>query len=301
MIRRLNIYLNEMYPVIPRLILGFIMFFEIYFLVILTNGSAKGLHINSQEIIGAVTVFGFLLSLRIADEFKDYKTDLIMFPERAYPSGRVKRNDLIILLTVVCVVLITLNLIFMNNVIYFAILVGYGIAMSVWFFSKTKIQKNLPLALITHNPIQLILNLYIISFTCIKYNVNIFTFNNMVILLTLYFPGLIWEISRKTRAPKDENDYTTYSKLFGYQKATKFIMIVMVLDMITSSILVYQIYPIAVITVVGSYIWFLKQGTDFIKNPTRFKLVDKVITYEYVTELTLVIIELIYIINRWVL
>jgi len=301
MIKRLNIYLNEMYPVIPRLILGFTMFFEIYFLVILTNGTFKGLHINLQEIIGAVTVFGFLLSLRIADEFKDYETDLIMFPQRSYPSGKVKKKDLIILLTTVCVVIIALNLFFMNNLIYFAILVAYGILMSVWFFSKYKIQKSLPLALITHNPVQLILNLYVISFTCIKYNINIFTLNNMIILLTLYFPGLIWEVSRKTRAPKDETEYTTYSKLFGYKKTTKFIMLVMVLDMVTSSILVYQIYPIAVVTVIGSYIWFLKQGTAFIKDPTRYKLVDKVIIYEYVTELTLVIIELIYVVNRWIL
>ena len=34
MIKRINIYLKEMYPVLPRLLLGFILFFEIYFLVI---------------------------------------------------------------------------------------------------------------------------------------------------------------------------------------------------------------------------------------------------------------------------
>lgn len=300
MLRRLNIYLNEMYPVIPRLILGFVMFFEIYLLVILTNGT-KGIYIGFQEIIGAVTVFGFLLSLRIADEFKDYETDLKLFPERPYPSGRVKTKDLVTLLTIVCVVIITLNLVFMNNIIYFIILVLYGVAMSLWFFSKYKIQRSLPLALVTHNPIQLILNLYIISFACIKYNFSIFTWNNMIILLTLYFPGLIWEVSRKVRAPKDETEYTTYSKIFGYQKATKFIMLVMAFDMITSSILAYKIYPIAVVTVIVSYIWFLKQGTGFIKDPTRYKLVDKVILYEYVTELTVIVFEMIYIFNRWII
>jgi len=155
MIRRLNIYLKEMYPVIPRLLLGLTMFFEIYFLVILTNGT-KSIHINYQEIIGAVTIFTFLLSLRIADEFKDYETDLKLFPERAFPSGKVKRSDLITLLTVVIVITIPLNLIFMNNLIYFTILVVYGIVMSLWFFSKYKIQKSLTLALVTHNPIQLI-------------------------------------------------------------------------------------------------------------------------------------------------
>jgi 4-hydroxybenzoate polyprenyltransferase len=300
MIKRLNIYLSEMYPVIPRLVLGFIMFFEIYFLVFLTNGADR-LNIGYQEVIGAVTVFSFLLCLRIADEFKDYEVDKRLFPERAYPSGRVKTKDLVTLLATVCVIMIPLNLFFMNNSLYFIVLAVYGLAMSLWFFSKHKIQKSLPLALITHNPVQLILNLYIISFSCIKYGLSIFTVNNMIILLTLYFPGLIWEISRKTRAPKDETEYVTYSKLFGYDKATKFIMIIMAFDMLTSSFLVYQIYPIAVLTVIGSYIWFLKQGAEFIKDPTRYKLVDKVIKYEYIKELTLVVMMLIYIVSRWIL
>lgn len=298
MIKRINIYLKEMYPVLPRLLLGFILFFEIYFLVILT-ANVKGINIGLQEVVGAITVFTFLMSLRIADEFKDYESDLKLFPERPYPSGRVKKNDLVVLLTVISVITVVLNLAFMNNLIYFAILVIYGTVMSLWFFSKHKIQKSLPLALITHNPVQLILNLYIISFACLKYNLPIFTFNNIIILFTLYFPGLIWEISRKTRAPKEETEYITYSKIFGYKKPTKFIMLVMALDVITTSILMYQLYPVAVVTVVVSYLWFLKQGMDFIKNPNRFKLVDKVIIYEYITELTVVIVEAIFIIDKF--
>lgn len=287
-----------MYPVIPRLILCFIMFFEIYFLVMITNGVSE-IRIGFREVIGAFTVFSFLLCLRIADEFKDYEVDQRLFPERAYPSGRVKTKDLVTLLVSVCVIVIPLNLIFMNNVIFFVILVVYGFAMSVWFFSKYKIQKSLPLALVTHNPVQIIMNLYIISFSCITYGVKIFTFNNMMILLTLYFPGLIWEISRKTRAPKDETEYVTYSKLFGFDKATKFIMIVMAFDMFTSSYLAYQIYPVSVVLVIGSYLWFIKQGMGFIKDPTRYKLVDKVVKYEYITELTVVVMEIIYIVTKW--
>ena len=34
--------------------------------------------------------------------------------------------------------------------------------MSKWFFQRSKIQPSLPLALITHNPVQLIVNTYII-------------------------------------------------------------------------------------------------------------------------------------------
>jgi 4-hydroxybenzoate polyprenyltransferase len=95
MFKRLDIYLKEMYPVIPRLVLGFIVFFEIYFLVILT-ARVDSISIGYQEMIGAITIFTFLMALRIADEFKDRETDLKLFPDRPYPSGRVKTKDLVI-------------------------------------------------------------------------------------------------------------------------------------------------------------------------------------------------------------
>ncbi len=39
MLGRLAVYFNERYPFVPRLALGFLLFFEIYFLVILANGA----------------------------------------------------------------------------------------------------------------------------------------------------------------------------------------------------------------------------------------------------------------------
>ena len=297
MIKRLNIYFKEMYPLIPRLFLGFLLFFEIYFLVILTNNQLT-FHIGLEEIIGSVTIFFFFMFLRIADDFKDKEADKKLFPDRAFPSGKVKENDLKLALVIIIVVTIAINIVFMNNILYFIILSGYGALMSVWFFKKNVIQKSLPLALITHNPVQLFLNLYIVSYTCIKYGIPIFNFTNMVILFTLYWPGLIWEVSRKIRAPKDETEYTTYSKLFGYQKATNFILVVMFFDMITSAFLVYKLLPYAVVTVFISYLWLIRKCRQFIANPEQFKLVNKIELYEYVTEGTMVIIEIIFIVNR---
>ena len=37
-IKRLRIYFKEMYPIIPRLCLGYIVFLEIYFMVLLNHG-----------------------------------------------------------------------------------------------------------------------------------------------------------------------------------------------------------------------------------------------------------------------
>jgi 4-hydroxybenzoate polyprenyltransferase and related prenyltransferases len=297
MIKRLSIYFKEMYPLFPRLLVGFLLFFEIYFLVILTS-NYPSFNIGIQEIIGSITIFLFLMFLRIADDFKDKEADRVLFPDRAFPSGKVKENDLVIAFVTIIVVTIVLNVFFMNNLLYFAILASYGALMSVWFFKKNVIQKSLPLALITHNPVQLFLNLYIVSFTCLKYGIPIFSVTNIIILFTLYWPGLIWEVSRKIRAPKDETEYTTYSKLFGYKKATNFILLVMFFDMLTSAFLVYKLLPYAVITVIISYLWLIFKCRQFIDNPERFKLVSKIELYEYITEGTMVLIEIIFILGR---
>ena len=36
-LKRLRVYFNEMFPLLPRLFLGYIVFFEIYYIVILNH------------------------------------------------------------------------------------------------------------------------------------------------------------------------------------------------------------------------------------------------------------------------
>jgi 4-hydroxybenzoate polyprenyltransferase len=283
-----RVYLAEMYPVLPRLALGYLVFFELYFLVLLTNGH-QGFELGIGEAVAGYTIFAFLLSLRVADDFKDYQVDLRLFPTRPLPSGRVTKRELLVLLAVVDGIGIAANVLLVGNHLFFAILVGYGLLMSFWFFQKYRIQRSLPLALITHNPVQLVMNLYVISFACRRYDIDLLTVNNALILCTLYFPGLIWEIARKVRAPEDETEYTTYSKLFGVRKPVCFILAVMALDFVTSSILIYQLYPWAVVTVAAAYGWLVWMSVRFIRNPRRFKLVDKVITYDYLAEGSMVL------------
>ena len=163
MIKRLYIYYKERYPIILRLLLGVIVFGEIYFIVLLNQGITK-FNIGIQEIVGGYTVFAFLLWLRVADDLKDYETDKLLFPERPLPSGRTEINDVVISCFIFEVIAVILNYLFMPNFIFFIVLYIYGYLMSKWFFKRKKIQPSLPLALITHNPVQMFVNLYIISF-----------------------------------------------------------------------------------------------------------------------------------------
>jgi 4-hydroxybenzoate polyprenyltransferase len=299
MLKRLYVYFKERYPIIPRIGVGVIVFAEIYFIILLNNGVSWGdilPKLGIQEAVGAFTVFAFLMWLRIADDLKDYETDKKLFPERPLPSGRVKIKDVVIICAIVQAIAIALNIIFMNNLPFFIFLYFYGYLMSKWFFQRAKIQPNLPLALITHNPVQAIVNLYIISFTVLKYNIQPVSLVNIMALFTLYFPALIWEISRKIRAPKDENEYTTYSKLFGYKKATRFVMIVTLIDIMTNFVLVWNLNKIAILALALLATWMTWTFARFIKNPKKFKLVDKVERYTYLQESTMLLTIVIFLI-----
>ena len=282
-LKRLNVYFKEMYPIIPRLVLGFIVAMEIYFIVLLNQGVVD-FTFGIQEIICGFTVFSFLCWLRIADDFKDYELDCRLFAHRPLPSGRVTKKDLRVFATILIAFTLLINLIFMPNFLFCLILYTYGSLMAVWFFQKHKIQKSLPMALVTHNPVQMIMNIYIISFVIIKYNLEIFTLHNAMAVFTLYFPALIWEVSRKIRAPKDETEYVTYSKLFGYKKAVNFVFIVTWMDIITNFILVWNLSKLSVVALLINVLWISWKFIEYKKDPTKYKIVEKVEQYTYIQE-----------------
>ena len=293
MLKRLAIYFREMYPLLPRFGLATIMFFEIYFVLLLNTG-VKTFQIGFQEFIGVFTIFVFLMILRIADDFKDYETDRRLFPERALPSGRVLKKDLAVALSVIVSISVLLNLFFMNNQGWFLFLYIYGTLMSFWFFKKDKIQNSLPLALVTHNPVMMILNIYTITFVCYKYGLPLLSLPTILLAFTMYFPSLIWEISRKIRAPKDETEYVTYSKLFGYQKATRFVQVITLLDIVTNIILLWKISLLGVLVLVANVIWMTIRFQQYIQNPNHFNIKEQVERYTYITEITMVISVALY-------
>jgi 4-hydroxybenzoate polyprenyltransferase len=293
MLKRMHIYMKERYPFIARLILGLIVFLEIHFIILLNEGVTT-FNIGIQEVVGAYTVFAFLLWLRIADDLKDFDVDKRLFPDRPLARGAVYKKDVVILCAFFNLIAVVLNIIFMNNIVFFCILYFYGYLMSKWFFQKAKIQPSLPLALVTHNPVQMFVNLYIISFTVIKYDLPPVTITTIMTLWTLYFPALIWEVSRKIKAPKDENDYTTYSKLFGYKKSTRFVMILTLVDIMTNIILVFRLNKISILILVILVSWMTWKFVQYMKDPEKFVLVDKVERYTYLQESTMLLTVVVF-------
>lgn len=293
MLKRLYIYYKERYPIFLRLLLGLIVFGEIYFIVLLNQGVTH-FKIGPQELIGSYTVFAFLLWLRVADDLKDHKTDKLLFPDRPLAAGKTEIKDVVISCVIVEVIAVILNLLYMPNFVFFIVLYVYGFLMSKWFFQRSKIQPSLPLALVTHNPVQMFINLYIISFTVIKYQLNFVNLITIMTLFTLYFPALIWEVSRKIKNPKKENDYTTYSKLFGYKRATRFVLIVTIMDIITNFILVWNLSKLSVVILFILVTWMTIKFIEFMSDPTKFELVEKVERYTYLQESTMLLTVVVY-------
>lgn len=288
MVGRQWLYLRERYPPAQQLFVAALVFFEIYFVLLLNEG-VRLFRLGAGEAVGAWTVFAFLLLLRIADDFKDHETDKQLFPERPLASGRVDQRDVWVLLGVVVAVTIGLNVAFMNNLGFFVFLFTYGFAMSMWFFAKDKIQPNLVLALITHNPVMMILNVYVISYTCFAYGLPLLTWTTFLLAWTMYFPGLIWEVARKIRAPQDETAYVTYSSLFGVPKATRFIAVLTLVDVATNMALVWPLNRWAVLVLGANVAVMTWLFTRFVADPTRFRLITKVERYTILTETTMVL------------
>ncbi len=288
MIRRIGIYLREMYPPLSRLFVSLLIFLQVYFLLLL-NHDVKIFDFDRREVIGVVTIFSFLLLLRIADDFKDFKTDQINFPERSLPAGRVLKFDLIALIAVLIALCFSLNLLYMQNIVWFLLLFIYGALMSFWFFQRHRIQPNLILALVTHNPVQFVLNFYVISFVAFKYDLPLISWQSILVAFTMYFPVLFWEVSRKIRAPEKETEYTTYSKVMGIRQSVGLVCIAVILDLLTNLILLWRINLLFSLLLLLNTLYQLWKSMRFIADPSRFDYGKMMERYIYRTEVGVVL------------
>lgn len=220
MIKRLSIYLKEMFPLQVYLPYTLVSFFTLYFLSQIISGNTA-LIVNINALCGWWTVLGMMFIMRVFDEFKDIDTDRRLFPDRALSRGAVKYSDVKIAGRVVFVLMILANVFFLPYVFgSFLFMMFFAWLTFKWFFAEKLISNNLVLALVTHQPLTLFVNVFIVT-TALHPEIN--SISNPYILyavLALFFPITAWETSRKIRAKGEETDYVTYSKLFGPVKAS---------------------------------------------------------------------------------
>ena len=265
---RIALYLKEMYPPVPAFLMACISFFNLFFMLALLHH--QPLQVTWPAIGGALTIFLFLLFLRVSDELKDLESDKILFPERLVPSGRVKESDLNWLMGFTVAAMVLLNFFVTQSLFAFGVLFAYGVLMFHYFFFPKQISGNLMLALITHNPSVILMNIYTVAVFCQFYQQDFWNPLHFYFITLFWLPGLAWELARKIRCEADETDYTTYSKIFGYKLSAllpaaviglQFMLMVRLFDLLQFSGVFLLLLSALVVVVAGFFF-------RFILNPT---------------------------------
>jgi len=216
---RLKIFFAERFPVVLGFITTLIGTISLYLVwCAITPGAA--LVLNKSIYLAIFSFFALTVILRLCDEIKDKEVDAILFPERCLPKGLVLYEDIHKLLLIIGWIWVPINYIFGGAPIIFTILIFYTYLFYKYFFLPNIISNNLILALITHNPLMFVGCFYILALFSVEQGLSVYSAENFFLALAFWMPSMGWETARKIRAPKDETDYTTYSKVMGTVAST---------------------------------------------------------------------------------
>lgn len=210
----LRVYLREMYPPLPRFLLAVVWFYAVYLGLAAYYAEPVEL-VGPVPVAGVLTYFFFYLFLRLSDEWKDRRADRIHFPDRPVPAGRVPFAWIRGMWVASLVIVVVLQIPVGGPGAAFAVLVAYALLMFRYFFLRRWIASSLLLAFATHNPVGFLLNVYGVSLFSRATGHPVLEPFHLGLAFFLWLPAPVWEVARKIRAPTEETDYETYSKVLG--------------------------------------------------------------------------------------
>jgi 4-hydroxybenzoate polyprenyltransferase len=217
---RMGVYLREMFPLPQRALLS----------LLLAAGFGTPLlrlHGRTRPGIGelwlpAFAVFTLMLTLRLMDELKDQDVDRRLFPERPLPSGRVRERDIRSALVVSTVLFLGAHLA-AGRAVWSALgVLAYAGLMFRWFFVPRLLRPSLPLTLATHTPVIPLLLGHVAVVLAVARGLRLAELRaapTLALVCACWAGVLAWELARKVRAPQDEDEYVTYSRLLGARHA----------------------------------------------------------------------------------
>jgi 4-hydroxybenzoate polyprenyltransferase len=219
MISRLSIYFAEQGRPIFVLMLSALTSLAVLGMYEAAIGE-KALTIGPTLVVTISTYFLIFLHWRVADEFKDRETDRRFFPDRPVPSGRVRLTDLRALLIAITLLVFVINAVWRTAFVPFLVVFVYALLMSRWFFLERYLAPNRFMAVLTHSPTFVLLNIYVIAWYAKQQGQPILSTESLVITAWFVLHVLSWEFARKAWAPSQEMPgYQTYSSSLGYRRA----------------------------------------------------------------------------------
>jgi len=210
-------YLAEMYPLPRRLLTSVLVSAGFATLV----GRLHGLPLrwwSRPVLLGAASVFGLMLVLRLMDELKDQEVDRTLFPRRPLPSGRVLASDIRWSLAAASAAFLLLHAGTGAASWSAALVLAYALLMFRWFFVPDRMRPRLLLTLATHNPVVPLLLLHLLALFAASHRLPLARVRwapSLVVVAIVWAATFAWEIARKVRSPEEEDAYVTYSRLLG--------------------------------------------------------------------------------------
>lgn len=218
--------LSEQFPPIPMILVGLLTYCALDWSLQGLVGGEGPLVLTWRVIPGGLSVTLLAFILRVYDELKDADSDRRLaaagdarYMDRPIVTGAITEGDLeatrwltsaVLLL---CALSLGLKAFLVFLGVYFVFWLSYK-----WYFWP-KIQQSLFLALLTHNPLTLVVEVYVVSMFWVGSPIPGPVWALGLLLLGLWLPLTAWETSRKIRLPELETDYETYSKIFGLRGA----------------------------------------------------------------------------------
>jgi 4-hydroxybenzoate polyprenyltransferase len=272
-LERMRLYLAEMFPLGRHLSIAAVTYLA-------TAAFARDVHGIDTSVWSAYLLLGVWsyltvpLLLRLMDELKDLDIDRALFAERPLPSGRVKESDIRTSIVGVIIIYLGANAVHRLTLLAAVVITAYALLMFKRFFAEQAHQDSLPLTLATHNPIVPL---------SLSYGFFLFAGEHdlalsdlawepvLTFVLMLWMPFLAWEVSRKIRAPEEEDAYVTYTRLLGQRGAVGVVLCVQAIGIAAAAGLCFTLSSHWLIFVLPGVAWLVMfwAGRRFLKMPNR--------------------------------
>jgi 4-hydroxybenzoate polyprenyltransferase len=221
--RKWRLFFADRFPLAQNIIGSFVLATAMHGTLQVAAGATTWV-IDVRTVAAAAIAFCTSLLMRTYDEIKDIDTDLRLancgdarFQQRPLARGWIVPADLFALRRV-ALFLFAGACMFALSVADDRVAVAVAaltLLLALWLSSRwffwPRVQRDLVLALVTHNPIAGLVGLAALAQLHGEANPLLWA----ALVGCAWFPLTTWETARKLRAPADETDYETYSKRLG--------------------------------------------------------------------------------------
>ncbi|MBI5266094.1 MAG: hypothetical protein HY851_02565 [candidate division Zixibacteria bacterium] len=270
--RRMRVYCQVMFPLPSRLVNATLLYISFAVMVCRINGWPINL-VSGWAALGVGNLFLLAFILRLMDELKDRDIDRQLFADRPVPSGLVLESDIRLTLAVTTLLYIAVNLASMSTFWFALICLIYTYLMMVYFFAPTALRGNLLLNLATHNPSAPLMLALVVALLASQHVVPLGSINlpDTTLAIAMFWSLVLsWELSRKIRSREEENDYVTYSRIFGRVPATMIVLGVQAVALMTGIALgvKHQLSFAFYVILIAAYLVPLWAAIRFIVQPS---------------------------------